>query len=515
MGKHGGQGRGIGTSARLVCLQQGLQFTENFMDSAAQPAGVPGDLEATSVPRRILIVEDDALASRHLRQLMPADGLFQVEAVQDGAQALAKLEEQPFSLVITDLRMPHLDGMELIQAIQDRHLPVTVIVTTGEGSVEEAVQAMRLGVYHFLTKPIDTEQLRLVVKRALQDRALQDEVVYLREQCQARHAFRNMLSKSPKMLAVFELISNLSHTNTTVLIQGETGTGKEEVARAIHQSTTGRTGPLVAVNCAALPETLLESELLGHEKGAFTGAVGQRRGRFELANGGTIFLDEVGDVPPAMQAKLLRVLQERRFERVGGTKSIEVDVRVIAASNRSLLRLVKKGTFREDLYYRLNVVQIDLPPLRERKEDIPLLATHFIQKYTQADQPPRRLTPEAMEALLDRDWPGNIRQLENAIERACVTARDGSIRLENLPPDVAAVASSRSAPAIDLERPLTDLLSEATAALEKEYINKALRKAHGNVGRCARICGLSRRSVSAKISQYHIDKSAFKEAPVG
>src|SRR5207244_7481197 len=306
--------------------------------------------------------------------------------------------------------------------VQESSLPVTVIVTTGHGSIDEAVQAIRLGAYDFLTKPIDVENLRLVVQRALRERSLQDEVASLRAQLQTRFSFQNILSKNPHMHAVFELINNVAHTNTTVLIEGETGTGKEQVARAIHQASGHRTGPLIAVNCAALPETLLESELFGHEKGAFTSAVGQRHGRFEMANGGTIFLDEVGDIPAPMQAKLLRVLQERCFERVGGTESIEVDVRVVAATNRSLLRLVEQGKFREDLFYRLNVVKIDLPPLRDRPEDIPLLAQHFAEKYAHGKQP-KQIAPEAMEVLLAYRWPGNIRELENAIERATVTTR--------------------------------------------------------------------------------------------
>src|SRR5438876_8067740 len=268
---------------------------------------------------------------------------------------------------------------------------------------------------------------------------------------------------------------------------------------------------MVAVNCAALPENLLESELFGHEKGSFTSAVGQRRGRFELAHGGTILLDEVGDIPPAMQAKLLRVLQERRFERVGGSESIEVDVRVIAATNRSLQRLVQEGQFREDLYYRLNVVKIELPPLRERPEDIPFLAMHFCEKYARPRTSPRQIDPQAMEVLLRYRWPGNIRELENAIERACVTSRDDFIQPENLPPELTNPTTPKLPFHIDLDRPLPVLLREAAATIEQQYIRKALKKTRGNVGRCARICGLSRRSITAKITEYGIDKTAFKE----
>jgi transcriptional regulator with PAS, ATPase and Fis domain len=298
---------------------------------------------------------------------------------------------------------------------------------------------------------------------------------------------------------------------TTVLIEGETGTGKELVARAIHQASQLRGGPFVAVNCAALPENLLESELFGHEKGAFTSAVGQRRGRFELADGGTIFLDEVGDIPAAMQAKLLRVLQERRFERVGGTESIEVDVRVIGATNRSLQKLVREGAFREDLYYRLNVVKIDLPPLRERREDIPLLAEHFVRQYSRKEEPPKQISPPTMDALLNYRWPGNIRELENAMERACVTTMSSVIQPDNLPAEVMGKEAPSLPYSIDLDQPLTQLLNLIAADVEEQYIRKALEKSQGNVGRCAKICGLSRRSMSAKIAEYNINKAPFKE----
>jgi DNA-binding NtrC family response regulator len=370
---------------------------------------------------------------------------------------------------------------------------------------------MRLGAYDFLTKPIDIDNLRLVIQRALRECALRDELAYLRQQLQTRFCFQNILSKNPQMHALFELIGNLSHTNATVLIEGETGTGKEQIARAIHNTSLKRDGPLVAVNCAALPETLLESELFGHEKGAFTSAVGQRQGRFELADGGTIFLDEVGDVPATMQAKLLRVLQERRFERVGGTESIEVDVRVITATNRSLHKLVKQGTFRKDLYYRLNVVKIEVPPLRDRLEDIPLLASHFAEKYARPGEAPKQISPQAMEVLLNYRWPGNVRELENAIERACVTSRDSTIQVENLPHELESAPKNNLPFAVDLDRPLPQLLQETLAYIEQQYIRKALKKAYGNVGLCAKICGLSRRCISDKISEYKLDKAAFKE----
>jgi two-component system, NtrC family, response regulator AtoC len=309
---------------------------------------------------------------------------------------------------------------------------------------------------------------------------------------------------------VFRLISHVAETISTVLIFGETGTGKELVARAVHEASPRRNLPFVAVNCAALPESLLESELFGHEKGAFTSAVGQRKGRFELAHGGTIFMDEIGEIPLAMQAKLLRVLQERRFERVGGSITIETDVRVVVATNRDLLRLAKEGKFREDLYYRLNVVKIDLPPLCERAEDIPLLAQHFAQKFSRPGLPPKTIAPEAMEILIQFRWPGNIRELENAIERACVTSRDDVIRAENLPPDVLKPTRPRYQLPVDLSRPLAEQLTEFTAAFEERYLRRALKRTRAHIGRTARLTGLSRRTITEKLALYQIDKNEFK-----
>jgi DNA-binding NtrC family response regulator len=463
-------------------------------------------------PRRVLIVEDDVLARRHLQRILLEDPGLSVVVADDAESALRELTEGSYSIALVDLRLPGIDGMDLLAEVQKRSLPVTVIVVTGQGGVEEAVQALRLGAYDFLTKPIDVDNLRLVIERALRDCCLRDELASLRSQLQTRYCFHNILSKNPQMHGVFELIGNLSHTNATVLIEGETGTGKEQIARAIHYTSLKKAGPLIAVNCAALPETLLESELFGHEKGAFTSAVGQRQGRFELAHGGTIFLDEVGDVPATMQAKLLRVLQERRFERVGGTESIEIDVRVIAATNRSLQKLVKKGSFRKDLYYRLNVVKIEVPPLRDRMEDVPLLATHFAQKYARPGEEPKRVAPQAMEVLLNYHWPGNVRELENAIERACVTSRDELIQVENLPGELENTPRDALPFPVALDRPLPQLLRETAAYIERQYLSKALKKANGNVGVCAKICGLSRRCISDKIAEYQFDKTAFKDS---
>jgi DNA-binding NtrC family response regulator len=459
--------------------------------------------------RRILIADNSPNTCEALQHVLEADLGVDVTAVPDGRAAMKALLSRSYSILITALKMPRVSGMELIEELRQRKMPVNVIVLAGNGSVTDAVQAMRLGASDCLTKPVDPGKLLQVARRALNQRALEDEVSTLREQMQERHSFQNLISKNQRMHEVFELISYIAPTTATILLEGETGTGKDQAARAIHQAS-GRTGRMVAVSCAALPDTLLESELFGHEKGAFTGAANARPGRFELADQGTIFLDEAGDIPPLMQAKLLRVLQDHCFERVGGTKSIHADVRVIAASNRPLQQLVAEGKFREDLFYRLNVVRILLPPLRERREDIPLLVTWFVQKYARPGEPPPRIAPATMEALLGRTWPGNIREVENAIERACVTCRDSIILPENLPADGASHSNNKSSMAVDLSRPLPAQLAELVNDFEDSYLRQALRESHGHVGRCARICGLSRRSVTDKLASHNIDRSTFK-----
>ncbi len=477
----------------------------------------PARLDDTMTPpppapnQSILVVEDLDDARTSLQQLLALSLKIPVDAASNGAEGLQMLQDKSYSVVITDLRMPKLGGMQLIAEIEKRKISATVIVTTGHGSVKDAVQAMHAGAYDFLTKPVDPQHLIAMVQRALRERTLQDEVVALRQQLGERYQFRNVLSKSPRMLAVFDLIGQVAQSNSTVLITGETGTGKEMIARAVHEASGPlRRGPMVAVNCAAIPESLLVSELFGHEKGSFTGAIAQRKGRFEQAHGGTLFLDEVGDIPANMQVKLLRVLQERRIERVGGSEPIDIDVRLVTATHQSLEKLVADGQFREDLFYRLNVIKIELPPLRDRPEDIALLANHFAQKYRRANRPAPEIAPEAMEQLLAGSWPGNVRQLENAIERACVTCSDGVIRPENLPNDaVRRQPSHRDIPA-DLSRPLAEQAAELIATLEEKYIRAALKKAHGHVGHCAELCGLSRRSITEKLGTYQIDKSQYK-----
>ena len=460
--------------------------------------------------RRVLLVDDDTFSTKQLKNLLQTEELS-VDTVENGQEALTALTATDYSVLITDLRMPGMGGMDLIREISLRRMLVTSIVTTSFGSIERVVEAMRLGAFDFLTKPIDPTQLKIVMDRALTKRALQDEVLQLRQQLKENFLFHNIISKNPEMHRIFQLIRHIGGTKSTVLIEGETGTGKELIAKAVHYSSDDRTGPLIAINCAALPESLLESELFGHERGAFTSADARRKGRFELADKGTIFLDEIGDISQAMQAKLLRVLQEKRFERVGGHESIEVDIRVVAATNKSLEKEVKESKFREDLFYRLNVIKIDVPPLRDRPEDIPLLITHFLNKYARTGEPAKKVAPEAMDRLLGYRWPGNIRQLENAIERAAVTTVGDTINADNLPTQVIG-SSLEDSPRfeIDLKHPLPHYLGQATEQIERQYIAKALEKTRGNVGECAKLCGLSRRSISGKISEYGISKSPFK-----
>ena len=460
--------------------------------------------------RKVLLADDDTYSTTQLKKLLETDELS-VDAVSNGQEALTALSATDYSVLITDLRMPGMGGMDLIREVAQRRVLVTTIVTTSFGSIERVVEAMRLGAYDFLTKPIDPTQLKIVMDRALIKRSLQDEVLQLRQQLKENYSFHNIISKNPEMHRIFQLIRHIGGSKSTVLIEGETGTGKELIAKAVHFASEDRQGSLVAINCAALPESLLESELFGHERGAFTSADARRKGRFELADKGTIFLDEIGDISPAMQAKLLRVLQEKRFERVGGHESIDVDIRVVAATNKSLEKEVKEGKFREDLFYRLNVIKIDVPPLRDRPEDIPLLITHFLNKYARSNEQAKKVSPEAMDRLLGYRWPGNIRQLENAIERAAVTTVGDTINADNLPSQViGSLGEDRPKFDVDLKHPLPFYLQQATEQIERQYILKALEKSRGNVGRCAELCGLSRRSVSGKISQYGIDKYPFK-----
>jgi DNA-binding NtrC family response regulator len=461
---------------------------------------------------RILAVDDMEFNRNHLRKVLESDG-FEVEAVADGRSAWEELRVRRYHLVITDLRMPELSGLDLLARVRAERLPVGMIVLTAFGDLTEALNAMKAGADDFITKPYDPDHLRFLVKRILERRELIDELEQLRKQSGEGYQFHAMVSKSPKMRRVFELIEQVGPIGSTVLIQGETGTGKELVARALHAADTRRAGPFIALNCAVLNDALLETELFGHERGAFTGAERRKIGRFELADGGTLLLDEAGDIPPGLQAKLLRVLQTGQFERVGGTETIQVDVRIIAATHKLLDEEVKRGRFRADLFYRLNVIRIDLPPLRERTEDIPLLATHFLQQHrSRGGTEVTEIASDAMQALLRHAWPGNVRELENAI-KAGVALADGSVlRRHDLPESVAPRSSPASRPGslIDIDRALPHLTGDLIGQIEREYFVRLLSQHKGNVARCARHSGLSRRSVTQKLQKYGLERTQFK-----
>jgi DNA-binding NtrC family response regulator len=468
--------------------------------------------------RRILVVDDTPLIREHLRVFLEQDG-YEVETAEDGRSALAALRERPFHLAITDLRMPDMNGLELLEAVRSDRLQLGVLVLTGHGDTAVALEAMDAGADDFVAKPYEPDYLRFVVQRILDRRRLIDELEQLRKQMRQDYSFHNMVSKSPRMRKIFDLIEQVGPLGSTVLIHGETGTGKELVAQAIHAADNRRKGPFVALNCAVLHDGLLESELFGHEKGSFTGADRRKKGRFELADGGTLLLDEVGDISPAMQGKLLRVLQSGTFERVGGSETIKVDVRIIAASNRRLEDEVKAGRFRSDLFYRLSVIRIDLPPLRERPEDIPLLAMHFLEKFTRMSTPPvTEIDSEAMQALLEHTWPGHVRELENAIKAAVALAEGTVIHRDALPATVAPRArrpASPHHPLIDIERPLPDLTTDLIGRVERDYFTRLLARYKGNVARCAKHSGLSRRSVTQKLQKYDLDRTRFKDASAG
>jgi DNA-binding NtrC family response regulator len=462
--------------------------------------------------RRILVVDDMEFNRQHLRKVLEADG-FDVATAGDGKSAWELLKARQFHLAITDLRMPGWSGMELLNQVRSERLPVGIIVVTAYGDPAEALQAMKAGADDFVAKPYEPDHLRFLVKRILDRRALFDELEQLRQEMRGDDHFHTMVSKSPRLRKVFDLIAQVGPISSTVLIEGETGTGKELVAQAIHAAGTRRAGAFVALNCAVLNDSLLESELFGHEKGAFTGADRRKVGRFELADGGTLLLDEVGDIPPGLQAKLLRVLQTGRFERVGGTESLTVDVRIVAATHKRLEDEIKQGRFRADLYYRINVIRIELPPLRERTEDIPLLAMHFLEKHqSQNGRTVREISSDAMQALLRHDWPGNVRELENAIKAGIALADGPVLRGDDLPESIAPRLDqpSPTADLLDIDRSLPDLTTDLIGRVEREYFVRALTQFKGNVARCARHSGLSRRSVTQKLRKYGLERRHFK-----
>jgi two-component system response regulator HydG len=447
-----------------------------------------------SDPAIILVADDDPGLRESLERTLSREG-YGVVAASDGRAALERLQSGSIDLVLTDLKMPGLSGLELLRAAKAMSPDIDVILLTAFGTVEEAVTAMKEGAYDFLTKPFRREQLLKLVDKALERRSLIAQNRALRQQLEDLRAKGAIIGNSAAFRRVMTLVEQVADSSATVLIQGESGTGKELVARTIHERSPRRTGPFVAVNCAALPETLLESELFGYERGAFTGAAARKEGRFELADGGTLFLDEVADLSLVTQPKILRVLQEGEFERLGGTRTIRVDVRIVAATNQDLPQMVREKRFREDLYYRLNVITVNVPPLRERFEDISLLASHFLRVYAAKNN--RRLegfTDEALRRLEGYSWPGNVRQLENVIERSVVLARDRLIDAHDLPEEVGGIKP----PPRDA---ILSLVGTPLAEIEQRLLDETLRITGGNKTQAAKLLGIDVRTVARKLER--------------
>lgn len=448
---------------------------------------------------KILIVDDEQSMRDYLSIMLKKDGC-DVHVADNGADAVRLIQAEIFDLVITDIKMPQLDGIGVLKAVKEASPETIVIMITAFATPETAVEAMKLGAYDYITKTFKVDEIKLVIQRALEKRSLRKENILLRREIESRAGFENFIGKSEAMQRIFALTRQVADTKSTVLVTGESGTGKELVARAVHFTSSRRNRPFVTVNCGALPETLLESELFGYTKGAFTGAASNKQGLFEAANGGTLFLDEISATTPALQIKLLRVLQEREFKRVGGTADIKVDVRVIAASNRDLKAEVEKGAFREDLFYRLNVIPIILPPLRERREDIPLLIEFFLKKLSSGREP-KKISPEAMNALTAYRWPGNVRELQNTIERLIILAPDDMIRLEHIPENIQTAGPCPEL--IPLDIPETGLDMEAMLEnAERTLLQKALEKAGGVKTEAARLLGLSFRSFRHRLQKF-------------
>jgi DNA-binding NtrC family response regulator len=446
---------------------------------------------------RILIIEDDKRLREVLKKILDREG-FDVEISGDGAGGITEIKQDFFDIVLTDLKMPGMDGIEVLKAIKKISPQTYVIIMTAYGTIDSAVEAMKNGAFDYITKPFKTEEILIVIQKALEDRDLRKKITYLTEQVEQKYELDNIIGKCKAMQDVFEMIKRVSKTDTTVLITGKTGTGKELVAKAIHFNSKRKEKPFVVVNSSAIPETLLESELFGYIKGAFTGALRDKRGLFQEAHEGTLFLDEIGEIPPSVQVKLLRAIEDQTITPVGGTKGEKVDIRLLAATNHELQEEVNKGSFRSDLYYRLRVMSIHLPELKERREDIPLLAKHFLKKYNSSlKKEIRTISKETLNLLLDYDWPGNVRELEHAIERAVLVCDSEDILPEHLPPEIQFPEERRIRQAgeegISLE------------TVEKEYIKMILKKTRGHKSKTAAILGMDRRTLYRKLKKYGID----------
>ncbi len=470
------------------------------MPEAALSRAMSTHDEAAS-PGSVLIIDDEAAIRESLQTLLEIEG-YEVETATDGAEGLARLAERPFDLVLLDFALPERNGVEILQEIRERDAELAVIMITAYGTVENAVNAMQAGATNFIQKPWDNEKLLADIRAAVGRRRAEEEVVHLKRALKQRYSFENIVGKGEAMLRIFDLVAQVAPSRSTILLQGESGTGKELIAKAIHMNSTRRDRAFVPVNTGSVPSDLLESTLFGHVKGAFTSAIASKKGLFEVADRGTLFLDEIGTMGLETQAKILRVLQDRRFMHLGGISEIQVDVRIIAATNVDLKQQVKEGKFREDLFYRLNVITIDLPPLRQRKNDIPLLAYHFADKFARENEkPPLRITPEALRPLMDYDWPGNVRELENVIERAVVLANGPSLTVDLLPDDIAGRAGRL---ALMEHRPDASLF-EIIEDCERRIIGDMLEKCNWNQTEAADHFRIPLSTLNQKIKRLNIE----------
>jgi len=451
---------------------------------------------------RVLVVDDEKSMRELLAITLERQG-YEVSVAEDGEVAIEAVRRDGFDVIITDLRMPNADGLQVLRAAKEHTPETVVIVITAVGSTETAVEAMKLGAYDYITKPFKLDEIHVIIRRALERKRLRDENLYLRKQLETQHRFDNIVGKSARMAEIFDTIRKIADSPSTVMVSGESGTGKELVARAIHFNSQRRSKPFVSVNCGAIPEALMESELFGHVKGAFTGAVANKVGLFSAAEAGTLFLDEITEIPTLLQVKLLRAIQEREVRRVGDTRDLRVDVRLIAASNRELEQAVSEGVLREDLFYRLNVIPIHLPPLRERREDIALLVAHFLQKFgRQLNKDVRGVTPEALAILERYHWPGNIRELENVLERAIVLGGGEVLGADALPESV---RRERPMKALEVELPEDGMDLEATLdALERRYLQRALDRSGGVQTKAAELLRMTFRQFRYKLQKHNM-----------
>jgi len=445
----------------------------------------------------LLVVDDDEVTCNLLEEVLSKEG-YTVDKALHGQEAITKGASKSYDVVLTDIRMVEVDGMEVLKAYRQKSPETTVIMMTAFGSIETAIRAIKEGAYDYVSKPFKLDEIKLTIRRALEQKRLLQENLFYRQELITKYKLENIVGRSPQMLQVYKTIARVAESRSTVLLVGESGTGKELVARAIHYNSSRASKPFVAVDCGSLAETLLESELFGHVRGAFTGAVASKKGLFEEADNGTCFLDEVGDISLAMQAKLLRVIQEHEIKRVGGTEIIKIDVRLVAATNKILEDLVAEKKFREDLFYRLNVVSIHLPPLRERVDDLPLLADHFLRKFAAENgKPVSRISAEAMDLLLRYHWPGNVRELENVIERAVTLSQHSIILPEDLPRRLRVEPPALTVTSLPSSLPLSEL--------EKIYIKKILEETGGNKKKAAAILGIDRRTLYRMAARYQLN----------